>query len=290
MLLGALCIAAPRTCLDGSKLGIIMSIGRGRVFHVPVRGVRRVVAFNCVKTDPKLVGLYTSGGISLAFLSPRKECVDHSRNPAEKGILLEGTRCGGSSRPGCTLRLDGLFVKKGVRGCHGVLHHFVESGKSSRTVRHIYRRLLQYGEEILGTRSVSDIEKVRKRTTAACFNMFSHLLLGRGRSFMFRNHGHHPPGSTVGTVLSFMCALVYGSVASTLRAINLSPCMKFVRALEPKHTSLSLSVVRRLQTCLNSELILSLVGEGRVAVGSFVGRNSRNVIVASSKHGVVLST
>lgn len=92
-LLGALCIAAPRTCLDGSKLGIIVSIRRRRIFHVPIVGVRNVIAFKCVNTDPNIVGLYDSGNVSLAFLSPRNEFVDEIRNTAGKGILLHGGRC-----------------------------------------------------------------------------------------------------------------------------------------------------------------------------------------------------
>lgn len=171
-----------------------------------------------------------------------------------------------------------------------MLEECVHSCNRGRSVGETIRMLRHTGHSILGTRSGARLVNCRKVTSGTCFRMLPVLVLGRGASFPFRNHGHHPPGSTIGTVLSFTCALVTGSITTTLRAINLSPCIKFLRALHPKHASLTLSVVRRLHTCLNSHFVLSLVGGERVSMGSFLFRNSGKIIVASGKGGAFVAT
>lgn len=144
------------------------------------------------------------------------------------------------------------------------------------------RRMGKLAHKVARARNLESLRGYEGAAASLWFGCLAEFITREDDLFIFNGRSRRPPADAVNALLSYLYAVLAGTVATAVLAAGMDPFVGFLHVTRPGRPALALDLMEPLRAAIVDSAIIAAVNNGEFAPGDFSSSSEGAVLLSES--------
>jgi len=195
-LLNVLYVTNPDAYLTKDGENLVVRVGEGEVFRVPIHLLEGVVVFGHLGASPALLGMCLERGVTISLLTPYGKHLATVQGLPQGNVLLRRKQYRWADSESLSLKLAKAFIIGKAVNSRTVLRRFISdygSKVDTTPIESVNKIIARNVPKLLQASTLDEVRGIEGETARLYFSVFDQLIVSQKAEFFMRGRNRRPP-------------------------------------------------------------------------------------------------